>query len=504
MNDIDYAPAVFEALFTELYSLKDSDLTWLGIATRLLTFCYEYRPFPSSWVGHDQAETRRTVYNVELSAVAELIAVDRDFFPAQSGDPLHSKPLPSAFATHGHVSALKKAANDALAVSPFSDTRLSRALVARGLAGAIDNLAGSTFMEWFRRDGELTIEEGKPHPVFSHDPSPWLGQEKPNTNPAKYPRRELSRTRRLRIATGPLDYSYVLDFNLWNRLALLGSSPEGLVMAAVQPNLSGEEFCMKWETPPSQPNNTPAWYANHGPNDALLQVDRITRLVDEARAEHAQVVILPEYAVSGPVFDALEKSSLLDSSAFMVFCAGVTIPDTDDYVKNQAWLRVSTPGVGRQYAVHFHAKTSGASLGPVDERIRAATEVRVFLSQRWSLCVLICIETLDSAIIDQLAKIGVNLLLVPSMSEKTNTMISKISNLSTDSQAFVAMANGPASWPGSDDLRCEAFFAGPYAKGPWSWSESRAIGAKTPPSDIAFWLFHAAGPNVTCTQLPSK
>ena len=504
LTNIDYAPAVFETLFKGLYLLPDPELTWLEIATQLLTYCYEYRPSTSSWVGHDQAEARRTIFEVELTAATELFDIDRDFFPTQPGDPLKSKLLPSAFATYDHVSALEKMASDALAASPFKDTRLSRALVARGLAGAIDNLAGSTFIEWFRRYGELTIAEGKPHPVCGHDPSRWLVKQKANTNPAKYPGRELTCTPSLRIAIGPFDYEYILDFNLWNQLGLLGSGPHGLVMAAAQPNLDGCEFHMEYETPPATWGTTPAtWYANHGPDDTQLQVDRITRLVDGARAKHAQLIVLPEYAVSDPVYQELEKS-VFNATDFLILCAGVSIPDSDHYVKNLAWLSVSTPGIRRRVSKSFHAKTSGASLGTIGERIRADNEVRIFISQQWSLCVLICIETLDGAIIDELAKIGVNLLLVPSMSEKTNAMVGEISELCYKSQAFVAMANGPANWTGSDNLRCEAFFAGPYAKATWSWSKSRAIGAKTPPSDIAYWVYRADSARVNCTQLPSQ
>jgi hypothetical protein len=513
LTDIDYAPAVFENLFNVLRSLPDPELTWLEIATQLLTYCYKYRPSASSWVGHDQAKARSTILEVEMTAATELFDIDRGFFPTQPGNRLKSKLLPSAFATHDHVSALEKVASEALAASPFKDTRLSRALVARGLAGAIDNLAGSTFVEWFRRYGELTIAEGEPHPVCSHDPSQWLVKQKANTNPAKYPGRELACTPSLRIAIGPFDYKFILDFNLWNQLGLLGSGPDGLVMAAAQPNLDGGEFHMEYETPPATWATTPAkWYANHGPDNTQLQIDRITRLVDGARTKHAQLIVLPEYAVSEPVYDALEKW-VFNATDILILCAGVSIPDANHYVKNLAWLSVGTPGIRRRVSKSFHAKTSGASfyaktsdgsLVTIGERILADNEVRVFISQQWSLCVLICIETLDGAIIDELAKIGVNLLLVPSMSEKTNAMVGEISELCYKSQAFVAMANGPANWTGSDDLRCEAFFAGPYAKATWSWTKSRAIGTKTPPSDIAYWVFHAARARVTCRQLPSQ
>jgi hypothetical protein len=128
--------------------------------------------------------------------------------------------------------------------------------------------------------------------------------------------------------------------------------------------------------------------------------------------------------------------------------------------------------------------------------------VRVFLSQQWNLCVLICIETLSNEMLTQLAELGTNVVLVPAMSAKTNTMTDKMSTLCSDSQAFVAMANGPASWPTLDDQRYEVFFGGPYAVSPRHWGRNRARGGREPKA-IAVWEFSSARRSVSLTQLPS-
>jgi hypothetical protein len=88
------------------------------------------------------------------------------------------------------------------------------------------------------------------------------------------------------------------------------------------------------------------------------------------------------------------------------------------------------------------------------------------------------------------------------MSSKTNTMTDKMSTLCSDSQAFVAMANGPASWPTLDNQRYEAFFAGPYADSPRRWGRNRARGGH-PPTDIALWEFSSSRRRVTLSRLPS-
>jgi hypothetical protein len=492
---VDAAEGAFANLFKDLAKIEESKLTWLEIAIRLLKFCRRYPPSAASWDGLGLGEPWRTILNVEFSSAAALIAVDTAFFVQQPGSAPGTLIASSSFASREHVQALLSAATAALYPTPFKDKRMSLAAVARGLAGAIDNLAGSTYLNWFRSRGTVRIKAGKAYPVCNHDPRPVLGTQAANTNPAIKPKRDLSFTPSLRIATGPLTFTYVLDFTLWDRLSPLASTSNGLVMAAAQPNLDLAEFETKWDTAA-----TPTWYANHGPSNTLQQVDRITRLIGVAMAQEAEVVVMPEYAASEVVYSALD-AALSASTAPLVFCIGISRPDTDDYVKNEAWLRVSTPGMPHSYSKHFHAKTSGAKLLGADERIHTASEIRVFISQKWSLSVLICVEVLAGEIVDQLAKIGTNLLLVPAMSESTTSMVADVSDLCQDSQAFIVMANGPAEWWAMPNPPCEAFFAGPYASIPSSWS-APLPGQNRQPKEIATWVFPASQRTVSLHQLP--
>jgi len=488
--DVDRAEVAFNELVDELASLEESNPTWLDIATRLLTFCHKFPPPSTAWDGLDSDEVWDAILDLELSAAADLRAVDAAFFA----------PAPLSSASREHVRALLATAKSALVPKPFGDTRLSLAVVARALAGAIDNLAGSTYLTFFKSLGEMTIKEGEPYPVCSHDPCPWLPDRKANTNPKNRPKRDLSFTPSLRIATGPFGFTYVLDFNFWDRLSPLGTSSKGLVMAAAQTNFKLGDFDTKYA--PSQPGKLSKWYANRGPRNDTQQVDRITRLIGAAMAEGAELVLMPEYAASESAYKTLD--GLPGSDFPRVFCIGISRPDTNDYVKNQAWLRVSTPGISPSYSTHFHAKTSGAKLlGAITERIRLASEIRVFVSQNWSLCVLICVEVLADGILEQLAKMGTNLLLVPAMSEKTNSMVADVSTLCQDSQAFVVMANGPAEWWTEDgqDPPCEAFFAGPYGNAPSSW-ETRFRDAGRQPDQIAAWVLPVLQKTVSLHQLP--
>jgi predicted amidohydrolase len=501
---IDRAEAAFYALLDDLASLEDPNRTWLNIATRLLMFCHEFAPSASAWVD-DSADPWRAILDVQVRAIADLKKVDPTFFPQPpgqkdgNGGELDSRPLASSSsATPEHVQALLNAARDELNHQPFQDKRMSRAVVARGLAGAIDNLAGSTYLEFFRALGQVTITEGEPYPVSHYDPRHWLGKYGANTEPDKFPNRDLSFTTSLRIATGKLGFTYVLDFGLWDRLSLLGAKDDCLVMSAAQPNLNFSEVDFRWHGA-----TTPPTYSNHGPDATVPQVDRIVRLVDEATAQGAEVVLVPEYSVTESTYTALMKQFSLNAIVPIVFCAGL-VRDTlakTGYMQNEGWLLVNTPGISQGYSEHFHAKTSAAKLKEAVERIRPASEVRVFVGERWSLCVLICVEVLATEIVDQLAKIGTNLILVPAMSERTTSMAASVSRLCSESQAFVVMANGPADWLGMNPAsRCEAFFAGPYESSPSEWCLTLAdLGRDA--KKIATWVFPASQKTVSVHQL---
>lgn len=506
MTDTDNAEDAFRAMLLEVASLSDSNRTWLNIATLLLKFCHGYAPSASAWA-YDSPDPLREVFDVETRAGIDLQAVDPAFFqppPGQNngdGGDLVSRPMASSsLATPEHVQALLDVAWDELNRQSFPDERMSRAIVARGLAGAIDTLAGSTYMAFFTAKGQVTITEGEAYPVSHHDPRPWLGGHGANTDPRNFPERDLASTDSLCIGTGELGYTYVLDFDLWDRLSVLGAKDGCLVISAAQPNLNFYEVEFHWHD-----KDVPPTYSNHGPKSCVPQADRIKKLVDKATSQGAEVVLLPEYSVDESTYTELVKHFSLSANAPIIFCAG-RVRDSSakpGWVENEGWLFMNTPGISLGLPEHFHAKTSRAKLFGADERILRTSEVRVFVSERWSLCVLICIEVLAKEIIDQLAMIGANLILVPAMSEKTKSMADKVSDLCTDSQAFVAMANGPANWLDLPPAaRCEAFFAGPYDTNPSSWylildDEGRD------PLQIATWVFSASQKDVSLHQLPA-
>lgn len=489
----------FGELLQELTQIDDLDATWLQVATRLLSFCHKH-PIPASaWLGLSGGEVESIVQGIETLVYAELLRSgnvqgSEDASSNEiASDTVHT--LPPSFATQDQLLALQTIGKSELSAQPFSETRLSVCVVARGLAGAIDHLAGETFLEWFRNHSELVIEEGRPYPVIRHDPRRWLGTHPPNTNPARLQSRDLDATPHLKIASQHAGFRYVIDFGLWNRLSPIGSY-DGLIVAVGQPNLHLSEFGY------AHPGNPPT-IANHGPLDNNMQIDRIKRLVEEATRHAAQIILLPEYSLSETVSTQLVQWLPQLENPPVVFCAGhVGGPDADGYVENESFLLVNTPGTDRGWTQRSNAKTTSAVINGLHERIRLASDVRLYASAECTLGVLVCVDAMNNEVIDRLADLGTNLLLVPAMSPKTATMVGTVIALCSRSQGFIALANGPASWThvgldgdapttqegesalqmmteglqppvaGSSDyvnVRCEAFFAGPYGSDPASW-----------------------------------
>ncbi len=497
-------------MFANLLELDLLDATWLRIISELLCFCDRNSPPSSAWAGLPAGEPPSTIAGIQARTLAALAQADPAVLESLRGEPSARRPL--SFASQSLREVLRNVAHEELDSTSLGDDRLRHVVVAHGVAKGIDIIANHTFLSWFRAKGEITLTAGQPYPVHGHDPRPWLGRYQPNSKPENLPTRDLAHTPHLRIAQSA-PFTYVIDFDLWDRLSTVGARG-ALSLAVGQSNLHLGEFDTREDPDP------PTTIANHGPADATLQARRIARIATAAVARDADILVLPEYTLTEPVHTALVDGTVDHWPRPALMCAGLAgSVDEDGYVVNEGWLLVNTPGMDQDFSVSLPRKLYPATVDHKVEKIRQSSEIRIFMAQRWTLCVLICRDSMDTSIADQLGAIGVNVLLVPAMSPKTATLTGSAAALCRTSQAFVAVANGPARWYRPDDpdhadtvqttrsadnepaARDEAFFAGPYDSEPASFS------AQTTPTEapeLSVWVFTVSERTLTAHAISGQ
>lgn len=433
-------------LLDGVVDLPDLSAAWLSIATELLRFAAAHMPSSSSWDGLAPGEPEDTLIVVSAAAQAALTV---DPGPKLSHATKHDR------------ETLRTVGLEQLDEAPF-DADMNQATVALGLADAIDNLVGHTFLPWFKDQGEVVVGEGTVYPVREHDPRRWLGDHPANTQPSHFPTRELMSTARLRVATADAaEFRYVLDFKSWDILSGLGAGDE-LVAAVGQPNGDLDEFTIELS------QNPPLTYANHGPIGHVPHAQFVGQLIAGAAA--ADILVLPEYGLAAASRDLVIASLPDIATAPMLVISGVSSAADDGYIVNDGVMVVTTPAGGVSRVINLPRKIFPAQVGGYRELIRQGSEVRVFLTESWTMATLICFDSMNAEIISQLADFGVNLLVVAALSEKSAAIIGSATSLCHRSQAFVVIATGPARWASTamgidspDALRSEAVFAGPYA-----------------------------------------
>lgn len=446
-------------LLDSIQRMDDLDATWLAVSTLLLQFCDSHNNTPQDW-GLPIGEPQSAIMATEALFIAEVL---------ESGGSNPTENSSSAFASADHRMALQRVAREALAQYRFATTNFTSLIVARGIAGGIDEMFGHTYIEWFRNELEVAVTAGNVHPILAHDPRRWIGEHKPNSNISSLPSRDLARSPRLQIAPKSAStIGFVLDFSFWHRLSMLGDST-GLSAATLQPNLRLHEFDVV------KNEGEPPTYTNSGPSDPRIQAARVLNLIRDAGERDTPVALLPEYSLSQQAAELVESGIEDLERCPVLVVAGISgEPDGDGRVRNEVWVHIGADFATRGRWARLPGKLYGATIEGYQEGIAAGTEVRVLCCESFTVAILTCRDCLDGALIDQLAAIGVNLLLVPAMTPKTASMIGSATRLSQQSQAFVVMAVGPALWVDTenDDLpsryvphRAEATFAGPYADG---------------------------------------
>lgn len=281
----------------------------------------------------------------------------------------------------------------------------------------------------------FTLREGDLFPV--PDPS-WrpLADHRLTARPSRMRSPDVGDLPHVRaFKPGPVDV--VIDPRFDGILNML--IDELQVVAALWPNQDFDEFAL---TARSEATFTIA------ATDPEQQATNVDRVIDAGLASGATVLALPELSTARDVppmlrdrlerFDDKVRLIVAGSchepagEAWTNTCLGV-ISDGPDYLRHDKLVPVELrdAGVPRKEAVEAFAH-------PIT--IYAAAGVR--------LAILICRDYLDQGVGRVLDALGVNLILVPAMSDRTDGFATNAHGHVAATQAVSFVVNGPLSWHG--------------------------------------------------------
>lgn len=228
-------------------------------------------------------------------------------------------------------------------------------------------------------------------------------------------------------------FDVTVDFTLARPLEAIARSLDGFV--ALHPNERQDELAL----PLAEHQVFPV-----APKDATAQRAMLVALVESALASGAPISILPELSLTAQDVDALH-ALVADWDDPHLLVAGSHHTTIDGHPENVAEGLVS--GQERRMR-HLKAMPFSNELRlrpPEKEGIRQRARPHVIVHQAdcFRVAIAICKELLDPATTDPLDRMGVNLLLVPAFSEKTQAFREACGARALRAQATTIVVNGP-------------------------------------------------------------
>lgn len=336
----------------------------------------------------------------------------------------------------------------ALAAALTVDHTLPAVLVARALAEVLDTRFASSFASSFRRRSPYQPGVGDPIPL--DNPDLRLISDLPATSPPWRLANRLDETRHVRLA-GEWATQFQVVFDYGHAAALTGVIGPDTVVATCHPNrgLAELEF----------PIDTAGLTFPIGPVDEQRQHREIDRLIGVAVAEGANIVVLPELCVTESLAAQLQSWTARPTGPQLLVAGSYHHEDQH----HDALVDGPTQPRRRNTAVAYlrgcpapltQDKHSPADR-PVSEDINPEgwPQLRVHVStDGWHLVIAICRDLLNPHAVHALTEAGVNLALVPAMSETLVAFGGPVAQMVGAGQAFVAVANNPADFSTRDEL----------------------------------------------------
>jgi len=382
-----------------LSKLHDAQTWWATISVLVEAWHRRVHPTGSPWVGDDD----------DFEQYGRLLVdIEHDLGPIEPGGPTaHQRDvLADALADNAHWRLA--------AVVEAIDQRCHEVFCADWLSAHPE--------PWVPAPGEL-------YPVPS-----WVGPaDWPySRNPANFTNRP-DEFPHVRVYAPDLGVTMPVEilFDPTAEAELDAALTEPEVLATIHPNDTWTDISMR-----------------HGPSAYPIvpttddQFERVQNAIATALAADAQLIVAPELCVTDEHIHQL-TNWYLERGPFAVTVLGSCHTDDDGEPANVATTCIGTTVVTHRKIVPFTSDPAGAT--PTREGIRPGPRrLRVLAAARYRFATVICKDFLDADIRHVLARAGVNVLAVPTMSVAMDTYPAEVDEHVHDTQGIVAVANNPA------------------------------------------------------------
>ena len=383
--------------------------------------------------------------------------------------------------------SLRRAMSDALE----PNDNVPPVVVAHALAQFIDDHYGHTFAGSFRRRSPYQPGVGDPIPLGGPDLRTVMDM-RPTSPPWRLANR-LDETRRIRLAgEWAVQFRVVFDYSLVETMS--GLITAQTLIATCHPNQALSDFELPAD--PTQPTFPVS------PADLDRQRERINDLVGKATAAGASIVVLPELCVTKALADEMQDWVRRPDGPQLLVAGSYHHADEYpvDFPQRRrntaiAWVR----GHARPL---IHDKHSPAER-PVREDIQPQgwPELRVYVTaDGWHVVIAICRDLLNPQAVHALSEAGVNLVLVPAMSETLVPFGGPAAQVVGSNQALVAIANNPADW--SDDTGTAAPVARALFGHPGLGQQTRLVASADAEPGVAILTVRSAQISWLTTESP--
>ncbi len=375
------------------------------------------------------------------AAITELVAADADPATWRQRDDLQRR-LVRLFieVDDEELDAEERGELTALVTTALEDdATLSPPIVARAVAEAVDDALGDRLLPMFI-NRTVSLRPGDPIPTPHPD---WRELTAvPNSDPWALDGR-LDALPHLRLAgEWAREIRVTLDgsWRTWHALPQLGPGDR---LACAVPNQTLGEF--EWQR--GEVEGRPVFFDFHPVADDAVQARCCLNLLELAAVDGCRVVVFPELSAPKKVVDAMARWLDGQNVVELVVAGSRHRRARDGRWHNQSqilfrgWRRRRRHHKFRSFAFFDRGEGGSGRVKRTEHLAVGMPAMTVWLSPRWSTTVLLCKDAIQEPMPQLLGELRANLVLVPSLTFKTDAFAAGAAAVATTAQGITLIAN---------------------------------------------------------------